>query len=352
MTPMFLLAVSFFEIVGIACTILFVLLLIVALLIAWKVRSFFKGLGEALKQAGLTATPSTIHLERAASPVWQDAAKVAANVDAFRAAGFQDVGIFTIPEMPGVQLQGFCNPGEGFYGVVYEHPQAGVWCDVVIKYESGESLTASNAPMGHELDHMPGRDKVYDKAADVASLLAKARAARQPQPAIAHTADAFVAMFEKSYAEEMEWRDKRGGPTDEEIERVAREMKDGDTSPETIEATRSALRAQAAERLEERCLDAFVASGQAPDIDREQLVAITDMSTIEIELADIAEYLQPDAAEGFVLDEFLTPHRNKPPREAFRAVVFDLPLRRAYRHLGSVEEPVGADIWVRPPLED
>ena len=68
MTPMFLLAVSFFEIVGIACTILFVLLLIVALLIAWKVRSFFKGLGEALKQAGLAATPSTIHLERAASP--------------------------------------------------------------------------------------------------------------------------------------------------------------------------------------------------------------------------------------------------------------------------------------------
>jgi len=39
----------------------------------------------------------------------------------------------------------------------------GAWVDMVMKYEDGTSTTWSNAPMGQDLDHRPGHDKVYDK---------------------------------------------------------------------------------------------------------------------------------------------------------------------------------------------
>lgn len=350
-----LLALSFLEIVGLACTILFVLLLIVGIIIAWRVRSFIVGLGDALKNIGIGATPATIHLEPAPSPVWQDPAEVAASVDAMRAAGFDHIAIYSVPEMPGVQLQAFCNAPEALYGVVYEHPQAGVWADIVSKYENGDSITASNAPMGGELDHMPGREKIYDKDADIPTLIDKLRAARKPLPTVAHTAQAFVAMFEHAYAEEMEWRDKRGGPTEAEIQRVAAEAGQS-ASPEEVKAARHAMRAQAAERREERCLAAFLASGQLSEHEKqelaERLFVITDQSNIEPELEAAGQFVRDDEAERFIADDYLAPHRDKPAREAFRAAVFDMPLRMAYRHLGTVGDPVEGDVWARPQSED
>lgn len=342
-------------IVGVVCLVLFGLLLLVGLYLAWKVRSFFKGLSEALKNVGMASAPATIHLVPAPSPVWQDPGKVAAAVDAMRAAGFDQVAIYSIPEMPGVQLQAFCNVADALYGVVYEHPHAGVWADVVTQYENGEGITASNAPMGGELDHMPGREKIYDKAADIPTLIAKLLAARKPLPTIAHTAEAFVAVFEHAYAEEMEWRDKRGGASEAEIQRMAAKM-EGGTSPEQVKAAQQALAAQAAERLEERCLAAFLASGQLSDREKEELAdrlfVVTDLSTIEPELEAAGQYVRDDEAEDFTADDYLAPHRDKPRREAFRAAVFDMPLRVAYRHVGTVSEPVEGDVWARPHSED
>lgn len=349
-------ASNIFSVIGMICTALFVILLIAVVIIALRVRRFVKGLGEAMKNANLSGTPATITLVPAPAPTWQDTAKVAATVDEFHRAGFDDIGIFIMPEMPGVQLQAFCRPLEGLYGVVYEHTQAGfVWADVFSRYENGDGITASNAPKGHELDHKPGQTKIYDKHATVTELLEKLRAQRQPLPTVPHTAAAFVALFQQSYAEEMEWRDKRGGPTAEEIQRVALEMGQA-ASPDQVQSARNIERAQAAERMEGRCLEAFFASGQIGADEgerlRDHIIVVHDFSDVEAHLDDVAVLLRDGENDDFDLDEYLAPHRDKSPREAFRQVVFDLPLRQAYRHLGTVSEPVEADVWVRPSLDD
>ena len=67
--------------------------------------------------------------------------------------------IMNAPEMPVVKISGFVKPSEQIIGVIYDHSIAGIWTDICVEYNDGESLTVSNAPMGQEMDHMPGVGK-------------------------------------------------------------------------------------------------------------------------------------------------------------------------------------------------
>ena len=87
--------------------------------------------------------------------------------------GFHDAGQYTIEEIPGVNLWAFVNPSEAAYGVVYEHPMAGVAVDFVTQYEDGTGITYTTAPQGDELDRRPGHDKVYLKEASTEELYRK-----------------------------------------------------------------------------------------------------------------------------------------------------------------------------------
>lgn len=223
------------------------LVLIVGVVVLWqviksKLRKFAQGL------AADAGTPSSIHLEPEPSPEWRDAGAVRRHRAPLESAGFQDAGVFSVAEMPGILLHAFAHPAEGAYAVVYEHPQVGVWLDLVTRYADGTSVTFGNATRGGGLDSQLGHDKVREPGGDPAALLRRFLAERAPKPRVAVSAAEFVSCFEQAYADEMQWRNERGGPTEEEIRRVAAES-GREVCDETVAATREVLAARARESL-------------------------------------------------------------------------------------------------------
>ncbi len=186
--------------------------------LVWKVKRFLRNLASGLASA---VPPDTIALRPNASPKWKERKKVDAHLAQLRQRGFASAGTFDIPALGGVLLAGFVKPSDGALAVVYEHPRAGVIVDLVTYYPDGTGVTVtSSAPTG--LDVRPGFTRVNLPGSDASALYArlqKERAAGRTPTAV--KAGEFAARFEKAYADEMAWRNSRGGPTEDEIRNVA-----------------------------------------------------------------------------------------------------------------------------------
>lgn len=158
------------------------------------------------------------------NPGWSRKKKIAELIEVFQRHGFELAGHYECPAMPGLKIAGFVKPSEQLIGVIYDHPIAGIWEDICIEYNDGESLTVSNASMGHEMDHMPGSTKIHMKGSSPEELIAKVLAERKNKARKTITKKEFSSNFEEAYKKEMKWRMDRGGPTALEVKRVADEM--------------------------------------------------------------------------------------------------------------------------------
>jgi len=205
---------------------------------------FLRVRAESSEPPRVFQTPAFIHLVPPEPVLWKDPRKVEAIQAEIVAQDFTKLGEYQIFEMPDVNLAAFFSARHTAAAILYEHPTAGIWVDVCVEYESGESLTVSNAPAGGDLDHMPGQEKVYVPGSSVAALVEKVLATRKPEPCRTLTAESFPHVFQDHYAEEMRWRALRGGTTAEEIRRVAEasgvELTEGD-----IDSVRASLEAKA-----------------------------------------------------------------------------------------------------------
>lgn len=176
----------------------------------------------------MAAQPDEIHLSRVGSQAWSNAVGAEALARPLLDEGFNDAGTCTVTEMPGVVLRMLANGRESFYAVIYEHPQAGQWMDLVTRYQDGTSSTFTSCkPTG--LAQRPGHPNVHVPGAKPLALLERARKER-PQAPMQHAAvDAAMAVFERAYAEETAWRKGRGVSL-EEIGEVASRMEERDVA--------------------------------------------------------------------------------------------------------------------------
>jgi ankyrin repeat protein len=165
-------------------------------------------------------TPTRIHLERRAE-VRPGAAR--ALCAAFVERGFWPLASYVVPELQDVRIFAFDHADEPGWAVVYEHPDAGVFCDLYVQYDDGRSLTVSNAPSGHELEQREGHAKHFDASADADALLERLRVLREPSAYGIVNAERFAAIFEQAWADECDWRVTRG-PSGSEIAAVAAEL--------------------------------------------------------------------------------------------------------------------------------
>jgi len=156
--------------------------------------------------------------------------------------GFTPIGIFKVREMKGVSLVAFVNAAKSACAVVYRHPLAGVFVDMVSMSENDRGLTVTSAPMGGNLDQPPGRAKVFVPKGTVRALFDRLLAERPAGPYHRLDASNFVTVFQGEYAREMQWRKNRGGPTQEEVRREAHAM--GIHSEPTIQKATEKLREQ------------------------------------------------------------------------------------------------------------
>lgn len=183
------------------------------------VRGLSGVVGRAIGSAALSKQPDAIHLQAANEGAWADADAARHMAEPFHDLGFESAGVYRIPELPGVIAELFANSGDRLYGVVYEHPHAGHWYDVVSRFEDGTSATYTTAqPTG--LDPRPGHPVVNLPGARAQALVARARSeahGKRPKPA---TRGNVVTDFETAYAESIAWRKGRGISA-QEVGRVA-----------------------------------------------------------------------------------------------------------------------------------
>ncbi len=244
-------------VIGGLCLAFFLILLVIGVIVWLRFRRFARELKQAVGSGAAASTPPRIHLMPRGAAQWTSPLKIDAHRASLSAAEFTEVGVYTINEMPGIQLLGFVRASDSLCAVVYEHAQVGVWCDLYRHNEDGTSLTVTSAPRGHEFDERPGHRKIYMKGSTVGQLLEEFARQQGASPAIAMTAENFAQRFEQAYADQMDWRNARGGPIAEEIRRVAGEM-EGHYDEASIKQTQEVLARKASEGLTVACLEGFL----------------------------------------------------------------------------------------------
>jgi hypothetical protein len=136
--------------------------------------------------------------------------------------GLKRIGTYRIDPL-NVIATAFANEQESICAVVYHHPVVGCFVDMVVKNTSGRSFTATNAPTGGALDQREGQVKVFDKTFTIPAMFELAKERRPEGPHEMWNAENFAKKFETAYAEDMDWRARRGGVTRDEVRRQAQE---------------------------------------------------------------------------------------------------------------------------------
>ncbi|MBM3500362.1 MAG: hypothetical protein FJX74_17025, partial [Armatimonadetes bacterium] len=242
------------KIVGIVILVLIVLVVGGVLLARWLLRRALKrvmgtladALIEAMRESALCAPPPPrVHLVPATDSPWDHETQAEESAGGLRTLGFEPGGVYEIAEVYGITLQVFTLTEERVYAVLYDHVQQGVWVDFVIRHEDDGVLTVSNVPL-HDAVAPPWSRLVQDTEASLPELYQRLLSEAEDRPRRRVSAEDFPATFERSHAREMDWRNLRGGPTEEEIRRSAAGTGE-EVTDDVVAATREQQAAAAAE---------------------------------------------------------------------------------------------------------
>lgn len=176
--------------------------------------------GKAIGKAAMASQPDFLTLQ----PLQGGPVKLEArsSIESFQRRGFQPAGSFTIEEFKNMPVHFLHKQDEGAVAVIYEHPQAGVWSDIVCRYHDGRTFTITNGKLGGGLEQRPGHTTVRAPGLTPAALhLRFTREKLAGSPVIVAPAD-IPQMFADAYTEETQWR-KQKGLTKAEVRAAAME---------------------------------------------------------------------------------------------------------------------------------
>jgi hypothetical protein len=343
------------QVLGAIFLVLILFLAVAVLTIRAKLRNLARNLEGMTASLASSVTPARIHLRPMAAPSWEDEAAVAAQTRPLPEFGFSKAGAFQVEEIPGLSLQAWVNPRSAVTAVVYEHPTAGVWTDMVTRYQDGTRATFANTQRGEGVDHAPGHTVERFPGLGSRELYERFLADRPDRPTVTPSAETFAEAFEKAYADEMDWRNSRGGATEEEIRRIA--SLSGETyDEEIIQATRRMAEARAMGQLDESIRERFLAetplSASEWEGVRNFIVIVHDRMSQDAFTNAMRQCLveDDDWDDDAIPQVDGSPERS--PRRLFEAWNAGRAERKRCRKVGSVQEPVAADVYVAPGTED
>lgn len=171
------------------------------------------------KMMGGPVAPVRIHLEARARPEWRDS-KAAREVEAFVALGYVPTGPYHLREVPEVWMQPFVNPDESAFGLVTEHPAAGVWSEIVQFQADGTVLTVSSIKDPNVPNSPPYKQTIRLTGASPADLHATF-VEHAGSPIRPHTPSAFASDFEEAYHRDMAWNYREGPLKGMEAQQIA-----------------------------------------------------------------------------------------------------------------------------------
>ncbi len=333
---------TFLSALGAVFAVLLVGIVVVFFYIRTRWRSFARDLGELGKAVTKPNLPSRIELEAVEDPEWSDAEEVERASGALRSRGFETIGSFRVTGIPDLLLHALCNRVERCYATICD-TRPGTWTDVMVAYESGEELTVSNRPRAGQLDR-PGDLKLrVEPGVTPSRLVNSILAHRGKGPFSQATPEEFASRYSASHARHMDWRNERGGPTIEEVRRIAT-VSGQEVDEATVRATYELERCLYARKLDEECLEVYVRQSgvDAEELEDlgEDLLVIHEFSITDAVFERCAQLLRDE-------DGAVVPRRGveAQARAAFEAWNARLPEDLRFQKVGEIWSPVHAALY-------
>jgi len=187
-------------------------LALVAVLVAWPaLRPLAARLfADRLRPQVMEEPPDHIYLLRVAEPSWrQDEARRLAETQ-LAAAGFAEAGVYVVREMPELTLGLPAHAAEKAYAILYDHPRAGFWSELVTRFEDG-SLATFTTLEPVEVDVPDGSLYVSEPKLPLSLLWRRMLTERPKKPMLECTRARAAQDFEKGYAESIAYHKRRKG---------------------------------------------------------------------------------------------------------------------------------------------
>jgi hypothetical protein len=171
---------------------------------------------DVAKRAG-ERVPNEIHMIPSTMIMWRDQDKWCEAYNALESRGFRHAGNYRVQEI-NVDVQFLIHDAKCAMACIYNHPSAGVFMDIVTRYDDGSSVTFANRAASG-LDQHPQLQNRFLGDIHPSELIEHALADRPVKPMREiHDAD-LVPDFCRVWKEYKEWRNKRGTSA-EEVERI------------------------------------------------------------------------------------------------------------------------------------
>jgi hypothetical protein len=119
--------------------------------------------------------------------------------------GFTDLGPYRIDVMPELTVRVLVNPTVSVYACVYEHAKAGIWLELVSRYEDGSRATFTTHPSNRS-DQRPQDTVVRAASASAEALYGRMLTERPQRTLLRLDAATVIRLFESAYAEQRLWR--------------------------------------------------------------------------------------------------------------------------------------------------
>jgi hypothetical protein len=191
--------------------------LMAAALAVWKRRTLAI-LWYTLRH-GVPKMANQIDLIEEEDPAWRHGRQVHKVARELRQQGFEPLAVYRIPQLQEMLWWAFQRSQDGVVAAITDHPLMGCATEFVLSYQDGTSLTVSNNGMAGGLDEPPGHEKHYLRGAPLGALLGLLEQHRADKEVQRFDRHSFPRHVQGVFAEEMKWRNDKGGANAEEVRR-------------------------------------------------------------------------------------------------------------------------------------
>jgi hypothetical protein len=313
----------------------------------------------AMKYAG-NSTPARVTLYRSDSD-WHHADDAVKLEAAIGSLGFMPADKYEVEEMQDIQLSAFFHPAQSAFAVVYDHPVAGVWFDMVTKYPDDTTASTSTVKTP-TLIEIPGDLVIKNTAFSVREAWDTLLAQRKPGPWIAMDADNFVAVFEASYARYMDHVLAKGSIDQKFVRESGKALgMKGEYSDEQYDEAQRIEEERMRQQISDACLDNFIKQSKLTaaqwEACRERALVIHERMTVDEAVENFTGWAPEFASPPYgpkagcaETDARITAAKAETtdPLELFDKLNTLLPSRRAFLKLGDVKLPVRANVMLAP----
>ena len=300
----------------------------------------------------LTYPPTRIQLVACEGPPPTDQGDLVSWIPGIKACGFEDGGWYQFKEVPSVYLRVFVQPVTGvtLLATVRESKTPAHF-EMATHYGDGTSFAFASTPLAGVVLSPPHWTTRPVCNTDPSGFYDSFRAARPEKPIDPDRVENFAGRYESRYARVRDWRNLRGGYTEEEI-RALLAAKGLTPTDELIANTQWVHATQALHDLEAPLQEQFF---EEADLTDEQAQALVDRMVV---IHDLLEFdgLIPlfqsrwRKALGTLIPDPCPPAEEvralgKTPREAFALLNERMPGPK-FRLVRQLTTPLEADVYV------